>query len=32
MSNALPYLLYLAGSLCFVAGSLVTLLRMWRGT
>lgn len=30
MREALPYLLYLAGSLCFVAGSTITLLRLWR--
>jgi hypothetical protein len=30
MREALPYLCYLAGSLCFVTGSAITLWRLWR--
>ena len=30
MAAALPYVLYCIGSLCFLAGSVLSLIRMWR--
>ena len=31
MHRAIPFLWYMAGSLCFVMGSAITLYRIWKG-